>query len=81
MNIRTPMKIGFDGLAVLLVSAGVTMVTTSATTEKMAVGILLIILGILSYIVRHTWNQKILNEKYGEPEKTEDLNTETNNEE
>jgi len=65
MDGRTPMKVTFDGLAVLLVSSGMTLATTAETTERMAVGVILIVLGIISYIVRHTWNNKMLETKYG----------------
>ena len=57
MNTRIPIKTTFDTAAVALVSAGIGMATTSVGDSKMYVGVILIVLGILAYIVRHTWNE------------------------
>ena len=58
MNSRIPIKTTFDTVAVALVSAGIGMATTSKADSRMYIGVILIVLGIVAYIVRHTWNEK-----------------------
>lgn len=61
-------------MAVLLITAGIGMVTANTdSTEKMAVGVLLIVLGFIAFIMKETWNESSWKRREtisAEPEKT-----------